>query len=461
MRAMARDVFQQRCSRILAVPPELLSYQRWLEAQRAQPRSRDYLFSEARPRFEPRKDDVVVALPGLSIQAKSGRTYLRCSHPPIDIELPGMARRDAERVLAVLDGKRCLIEARWDAAVEPSSFAQFLRATFGLVVFAPDAVAALESAVSGVEITRFPGAPYGIERAYWENMVDVRAHFVAMMGALDSAERVRDCLKELHVLSLMGRSLGSYYKPASPIADQVVAPGVLYLDAPRLLERERGTLFLDGPRVNVSLLGGPAYHQALYASLEDEEALAPDRSFDVNGVSWGRYVTARSERDETFGPWFCPPRPIREEHWQKLAQDLGAGREAADHGDADETMRRMASFHQAFVRLHPFHCANQSIAMNVVNANLAMVTGVGIPHLVLDHLALRLSEPAYQRVFIRAVRAYSVSSKDPTTRLATLVDRKTASFSLIEALGRSRNASESEAVVKNDPDGARWALLLE
>lgn len=458
---MACDVFQQRCSQILAVPPELLSYQRWLETQRTQPGSRDYLFSETRPRFEPRKDDVVVALPGLSIQSSNGRTRLRCSRPGVDLELPGMGRRDAERVLDVLDGKRCLIEARWDAGVEPSSFAQFLRATFGLVVFAPDAVAALESAVSGIEVTRFPGAPYGIERAYWENMVDVRAHFVAMVGALDSAQRVQDCLKELHVLSLMGRSLGSYYKPASPIADQVVAPGVLYLDAPRLLERERGTLFLDGPRVNVSLLGGPAYHQALYASLEDEDALAPNRSFEESGVPWGRYVTARSERDDRFGPWFCPPRPILEDHWERLTTDLHAGLKAADDGNADETIRRMASFHQAFVRLHPFHCANQSIAMNVVNTILGRATGVGIPHLVLDHLALRLSESAYQRVFARAVRAYSASSPDPSVRLTTLMDRKAASFTVIEALGRSSSTSEVQAALMSNPDGARWALLQD
>jgi hypothetical protein len=458
---MARDLFSERCPQILAVSPELAAYHVWLNEQRATAKNRDYLFSDPQPRFEPRKEDVAVALPGLSVQRAAGKTRLRCAQPPVDLELPGISARDAERLLGALDGDRCLLEARWEAKTDEQTFARFLRATFGLVLFAPDAVASLEARVSGVEITRFPGAPYGIERAYWDNMADVRAYFTSSGDVFSSRERFEDRLREMHVLALMGRGLSSYYKPASPVSDRVVAPGALFLDPPRLMTTRAGTLFLDGPRVNVSLLGGHGYHQALYESVDDAEALGGSRQFEVDGVPWGGFVTARSERDEGFGPWFCPPRPILDGHWERLVTLLRTANLSADAGEERDALRALAGFHQAFVRLHPFHCANQSIAMNLVNAILLRVVGAGIPHLVLDHLALRQSEEAYARIFARAVRAFAVGTDDPTHRLTTLMDRKARSFSIIEALGRSRSRSEAESIVAEDPQSARFALVID
>jgi len=458
---MARDLFSERCPQILAVPPELAAYQAWLTEQRATSKSRDYLFSASQPRFEPRKEDVVVALPGLSVRRTSGKTRLQCAQPAVDLELPATSARDAERILGALDGERCLLEARWEAKTDDATFARFLRATFGLVLFAPDAVASLEHRVSGVEITRFPSAPYGIERAYWDNMADVRVYFTSAEDVFSSRERFMARLREMHVLALMGQGLSSYYKPASPVSDRVVAPGALFLEPPRLLTTPRGTIFLDGPRVNVSLLGGHGYHRALYESVDDAEALDESRAFEVDGLPWGRVVTARSERDEGFGPWFCPPRPIVDGHWERLVTLLAAANQSAVAGEQRDTFNALAGFHQAFVRLHPFHCANQSIAMNLVNAILSRVVGAGIPHLVLDHLALRLCEDAYARVFTRAVRAFVVEADDPTRRLATLMDRKARSFSIIEALGRSRSRSDADGLLAGDPQGARFALLID
>ncbi len=461
MYAMVRDAFQERCSQILAVPPELLAYQRWLDAERAKPRVRDYLFVEAQPRFEPRKEDVVVPLPGLRVESRKGACVLGGDMLGGGMELPGIKPGEAERMLTSLDGRRCLLEARWLAGVAASTFAQFLRFTFGRVTFAPNAVAALEAAISGAEITRFPCAAYAIERAYWSNMADVRAYTESATDLIEGTATFERRLREMHVLALMGRSLGSYYKPASPVADEVVAPGALYLDAARLIERAEGTVFLDGPRVNVSLVGGEGYHRALYASLGDEEALAPARSFEADGLSWGRYVTARSERDDRAGAWFCPPRPIREGHLLAMLERLREAHSAARSGDATESVRQVAGFHQAFVRLHPFHCANQSLAMNLANHVVRRVAGAGIPHLMLDHLALRLSESAYERVFARATQAFAFPSQDPAERLATLLHRKNLSFKIIEQLGKTATQSESESVVRANPEAARFALVLE
>lgn len=458
---MARDLFSERCPQILGVPPELAAYQAWLEERRSEVKPRDYLFSDVQPRFEPRKDDVVVPLPGVSVQRKGGRTMLRCAQPAVELPLPEIGVRDAERMLGTIDGERCLLEARWHAKVDAATFARFLRASFGRVLFAPEAVTSAEARISGVEITRFPGPPYGIERAYWDNMADVRAYFLAH-GELDAShESFEQALREMHVLALMGRGLSSFYKPASPVSDRVVAPGALFLQAPRLKRTSLGTLFLDGPRANVSLLGGAGYHQALYASVNDEQALGQERSFESDGVFWGQFVTARSERDERFGPWFCPPRPMRQEHFARLASLLREAQEAAAGQHERRAVRALAGFHQAFVRLHPFHCANQSIAMNLVNGILSRVIGAGIPHLVLDHLALRLSEHAYARIFARAVGAFAVVDDNPVRRLATLVTRKERSFSMIESLGRSKGAAESERVIAADPDAAMWALVTD
>lgn len=302
---MARDLFSERCPQILAVPPELAAYHVWLTEQRATPKNRDYLFSDPQPRFEPRKEDVVVALPGLSVQRAAGKTRLRCAQPPVDLELPGISARDAERLLGALDGDRCLLEVRWEAKTDVQTFARFLRGTFGLVLFAPDAVASLEDQVSGVEITRFPGAPYGIERAYWDNMADVRAYFASAEDVFSSRGRFEVRLREMHVLALMGRGLSSYYKPASPVSDRVVAPGALFLDPPRLMTTRGGTLFLDGPRVNVSLLGGHGYHQALYESVDDVEALAGSRQFEADGVPWGDLSPLARREMKDSGPGFA------------------------------------------------------------------------------------------------------------------------------------------------------------
>ena len=459
-----RDIFQQRCSQILGFPPELLAYQRWLDVERAKPRQRDYLFSEAQQRFEPRKEDVVIPLPGLHVDSKKGRCQLRAESLAAPIELPGFKPRDAQKVLASFDGNRCLAEARWEAGVEAQIFSQFLRLTFGLVTFAPSAVAELEYIIPCTEITRFPCAPYAIERSYWSNMADVRTYAESadivsdMLDGIGSFERR---LREMHVLALMGRSLGSFYKPASPVSDDVVAPGVLYLDTARIREGVAGTVFLDGPRANVSFVGGEGYHRAIYASLGDEEAMASDRVFERDGLSWGRCIWARSHRDEHPGSWFCPPRPVSDGHFELMLSLLRAGYRAAGEGDAKEAVRSVAGFHQAFVRLHPFHCANQCIAMNLANMVLRRACGSGIPHLLLDHFALRMSESAYERLFARAVREYATGATDPATRLKAYMDKKTRSFAIIQLLGKARTSAEVAAIVNNDTDGAKFALISD
>lgn len=456
-------VLRSRYDRLAAIvehPHELLAYERWLDAerdraqhgraQRHEDGARDYLFSRERPRFEPRKDDVVVALPGLSANKRGAGC--RLVGEGVDLTIKSLAVGPAQAVIDAMDGTRRLLEVRWAAQVDAGLMSRFLRATFGLVVFAPRAVADLEGKLSGSQLVRFPAAPYAIERPYWENMIAVRQHFAARIDAVEDPGRFVTLLRELHVVALMGERLDRFYKPASPIADRQVAPGALYEDSPRVIEGEAGPIYLDGPRVRVPLLGGEEYHRALADDVGDRDALAPERRFSSDGLDAGRVITARSQTDDEPVAMFLPPRPLTEAHFEVLRDALIEAR------DGDDVVGACARFHRTWVRLHPFHCANQSVAMNLVNAMLEQRRGAGIPHLVLDHLALRFSDEAYEELFRRAVAAYAVSEAEPARRLALLEERKRRSFAVIEALGGPTPSSPDEAK-KADPDGARWALL--
>jgi hypothetical protein len=462
---MLFDAFSERLASILGTTPEYLQYQRWLDAHpRDTGAGRDYLFSEPRARFEPRKQDVVVALAGLEVTQQGSGSCLRCAKPTVEVKIADVGPRDARSLLQSIDGQRCLLEVLWESGVGAETLSRFLRASFGLIVFAPAAVNDLESRLPGVQIVRFPCAPYAIERPYWDNMVSVRERLrerVDVLDPFDSLSNFIALLRELHVLALMGRSLTSFYRPASPGADQCVAPGALLLAEPRWLRTSEKAIFLDGPRVNVSLLGGEGYHHAVAESLEDRLALADAREFSDEGLSWGRFMLARAEKDEREAPWFCPPRPITQEHFEVLRSELMRAAAAADSQRPDVVVDSVARFHQAFVRLHPFHCANQSVAMNIVNTLLERSHGAGIPHLLLDLLALRLSTDAYIRLFRRAVRCYAVVEPEPLARLTTLRERYGRFAALIQKLSGKPSATHVRSVLDADPDATRWALIQD
>ncbi|MCA9623546.1 MAG: hypothetical protein KC731_31210 [Myxococcales bacterium] len=428
---------------VLAHPHPLGQYQRWLATTRA---PQDYLFAEQVVRFEPRRDDAVAVMRGLKPVKIKDRVRL-VSEAGLDLELHGVTVEQARALLDATDGIRCLLEIRWAAKVEPAVMAAWLRSTFGKVVFAPTAVAALESRLPSSQIVRFVGPPYTVERPYWENMIDARVRYLrAAPGSVDDLVRL---LRELHVLTLMGADLDRFYRPASPIADRIVAPGAFYTEPVRVLERPAGPIYLDGPRVRVPFQSRERYYQALAQSLGDADFLAPWRRYAEGGLEWGQVITARSESDDLPVAMFLPPRPIRRDHFAVLWESLSRARKTGD-------LAALAQFHRAWVRLHPFHCANQSLAMNIVNAVLSEQGGGGIPHLILDLLALRLSEPAYAEVFRRAVAAFGTPIADPAARFAALHDRQQRSQRVIHALAAGQSYA---AVAESDPDALRWALL--
>ncbi len=484
---MGFDTFEMQLQAILAVPPALAQYECWVQQSPRPSTNRDYLFSEPRPRFEPRKHDVLVCMPGLEVVDGKAGALVRCAQPAVQLEVDGVVASDVRRLLRCMDGSRCLLEALWDSDTKPEALAAVLRSTFGRVVFAPSAVEALENRLSGTEIVRFPCPPYAIERAYWENMADVRERLLQSESALGlGIQRFVELLRELHVVTVMGRNLDSFYRPASPGADRMVGPGQLLLEAPRCKKRSsardsagQGThngpyhaahtksgsgasryVFLDGPRVNVSLVGGDAWHVAVSSSLGDAEALGAERTFEEDQLSFGRFVLARADKDDRDAPWFLPPRPILDAHFDWLLTHYLTAWRAAD-SERETAIAHLARFHQGFVRLHPFHCANQSLAMNMVNAVLARAVGGGIPHLLLDVFALRLSADAYEKLFRRAVRSYVIVDRSAAHRLETLLRRHARASALIQKLHEASGPADVTARIDADREGASWALVRD
>jgi hypothetical protein len=374
-------------------PHALDDYRAWLKKREG---PRDYLFADDRVRFEPRREDMVVPLPGLEVAgAKQAELVVKGARLPVG----GATAAAARRVIEAMDGERCLVELAW---IDRAALAAVLRAGFGKVIFAPATIETLEAEVPSVEIARFPAPPYAIERSYWANAAAVRRLAHVLDDARDPHGWLAS-LRSLHVVALMGERLESFYQPASPGADEAVHPGALFGDPVRLIRRGDRAVFLDGPRVNAKLLRED-YAMRLFTSLGDEAALRPRAVSEE--ISWGEVVLARSERDDDFGPWFCPPRPLTEAHLESLFDAWRAG--------------DWASFHWRFVRLHPFRCGNQSLAMGLVNARLP----IGIPHLLLDLWALRLTRAAYAELFARAVAHWAIAG-DPATRLRRLMDLRT------------------------------------
>jgi hypothetical protein len=292
-------------------------------------------------------------------------------------------------------------------------------------------------------------------------MAAVRAGSGALFAALDADERFARELRKLHVVALMGEDLQSYYQPASPISSGRAAPGRFMLTPAELIDSPSGTLFVSGPRVNAAPVGGARYHAMLYDTLGDPDAALPRRLRDDSGLDWGQLVVARATSDAAPAPWFCPPRPIRHGHLRALRLALATADRAAREADRAGCIAALGAFHRDFCRLHPFHCGNQSLAMNLVNAVAGRGLGAGLPHLMLDHLAFRLSPAAYLRVFRRAVDAYVDPQPNAALRYLRLASNRARTFELARQVDTAATLEAAWALCHADALGEKLLLLRD
>jgi len=463
---MASDALRAERDRIVDFPWEVIEYLTWLRQRAASREGNDsYLFDEPKVRFDPKESDLLVAERDIRVRADADGLHLtapRAATPVVIDTLREPDRERVERLLRRLDGQMPLAAVRGGLDPEQARVLEaLLGAAFGKLIFAPVALLAAERAISGIEVTRFPGSPYELERPYWTNMGAVRAASDALFGALDDDVRFARELRSLHVILLMGEDLQSYYQPASPISSGRAAPGRFMLTAPEVADAPSGAVFVAGPRVSAALVGGALYHELLCRSLGEPAPPLPQRFRDADGLDWGLLVRARAASDTGPAPWFCPPRPIRAAHLRALRASLTAADAAARSADPKSCLPPLAAFHQEFVRLHPFHCGNQSLAMNLINRVASRALGAGMPHLFLDHLALRLSPEAYGRAFRRAAEAYVDPQANVAARYLRLASNRTRTFALLRQLETASTLEQASTMARTDAANARLLLLAD
>lgn len=436
-------------------------YAAW--AGRREASGADPYYSEKAVRFVPVDEDVLVVVGDVAVGPGACGVVVSSERARARFEVCGVDVREASAALAAVDGNRTLAEARAAAAVGDEAWNGFLARAFGTVLLAPRAVVELEDRVSGVEIVRYPGSPYEIVRPYWSNMGDVAAR-LSGSDELGATPAFIQLLRELNVLALIGASRKSFYLPASPVAGKRrLEPGELWTVAAVVEPSASGSgadRFVAGPRVNASPIGGALYHELLRTALEVPGVESSAQEFaDASGRDWGRIVVARADHDDAAAPWFCPPRPIDAGHFDALRNAFGDAMAAAERKDTEASLRSLALFHQRFVRLHPFRAANQCVAMSLVNHVLRRSHGAGIPHLVLDHLALRLSEEAYARAFAVAIEGWLVVGKNPVERYLELIARKDRCFAFLNELGKVTDVASAKALATQQAADAKLAFV--
>jgi hypothetical protein len=456
------ESFLERFSASPELPYELLAYERFLAEGGALQRPDAYLFFEPRLRFSLEPDDQPVALNHLRIDAgKAGAVVV---HPPTRaaIPVPELDAATAERILSSLGDGRSLLGAQHMSGCTSQQFDRFIRATLGLVVFAPRTIERFEARISGTEIIRFVGSPYEIQRAYWSNMADCRDRIHSHLLRTANLEDWLSELRILHVVSLLGADGRCFYRPQSPLGQRDARPGALFDTATRTLQESCLTLFIDGPRVSAGMVGGRAYHELLCHSVDDLEGLAQSRTItDSSGIDWGHVCVGLARSDPAPAAWFCPPRPMTTAHFACLHGSFIESVKAIGAHDEPGLCAALADFHWQFVRLHPFRCANQSLSMNIVNALCAEAKLGRIPHLLLDQFALRLSLPAYRRIFLRAMQHWPTSTDSSLERWRTLGEKRLLLDRFVNGLKDIADPTVAEDALKGAPEGARLALLLD
>jgi hypothetical protein len=443
--------------------PILQQYAAFVAADSAKHSDDGYLFDSPRCRFWPEPADELVALPGLTaVATPTGAAVM--APGGVQLSIQGFDVKTLKRVLALLPCRY----ARLALELGPRS-SSFIEQTFSRVLFAPTAIAELEMDQPACEIVRFPGSPYEVVRSYWRNMGGVRSRLEALLAEEPPADvpAFRELLLELHRLLLLGDvdadGPRSFYLPASPLARKRVTPGELYEGRSTIERTATDTVITSGARVSVPLLGGAFYWQLLAESVSDEAALSDQRKLELAGLDWGQVVLGRATDEVQSKPWFLPPRPLSDRHFETLLGDLRAAWEARRRGDVASALTALSAFHFGFVRAHPLPSGNQSLSMSFVNSLVRPLLGIGIPHLLLDQLALRFDRAPYGRIFARAARVWTAPWPSATERLRSLLRMRGELNAFVTRLSQATSLIDARALLLSDdePQGANLALLVE
>jgi hypothetical protein len=445
---------------VLDFPWPLQEYERWL-SQRPAADSDDYLYSQSRVRLTPHDDDQLATPNSVSVEHAGNSVFVRIAGQSAPIAIPNITRHDAESIIAALRARPSVIELPFVSSVPANVCDLMLGVGFGRFIFAPTALESLERQSSAAEIVRFPGSPYEIARNYWINVGSLNHAIEHSIATSQSSSSFVDWLRTLHLQLLLGADLQTFYCPSSPVAQRRVAPGALYVHTTHTLSSSLGEFILDGPRINASAVGGEQYNRLIDRSLGLQLVESESRTFSESTTGWGRLVNARARAEAQERRWYLPPRPIGEGHWEALFSAWNRTVDAMEKQDLAGGVGHLGHFHWYFVHLHPFACANQSLAFAIVNWVLNRLTGSGIPHLVLDHLALRHECTEYSRLFARAVSNWTTAEVEPAVRHLARVRSRQVLDDFIAQLAATTSESDADALAHRNPASARLALLVD
>jgi hypothetical protein len=408
-------------------------------------------------------DDQLVIPNTLTVEQSSEGARVRIAGQAQYVPIPGVKREEADSLIAALHCRPAAIELPSASAVAAETCERFVNLGFGRFVFAPASLERLESQAHAAEIVRFAGSPYELVRNYWRNVGELNQEIGRSLAISRSSAAFLDWLRTLHVQLLMGNDLRTFYCPSSPLARRHAEPGALYHTPSRTLMTRSGQFLLDGPRVNASTIGGPRYHALLDRSLGLQVKAGGSRAFGSSEINWGNLVVGRSRAETQSREWYLPPRPIVDGHWDALFRAWASALESIERQDAAGGTAHLGRFHWYFVHLHPFTCANQSLAFAIVNWGLNRLVGSGIPHLILDQLALRHDCTDHGRLFARAVSNWTTNESEPAVRHMSRVQKRQTLDEFMAQLGAAANADESDAqkVLERHMESARLALLLD
>lgn len=438
--------------------PRSSAYRAFVATEHAARGADGYLFDVPRCRFALEPSDELRLAPGTTLQ-RDGAAAKLVVPGTAELAVVGIPFELLQKALRELPCTYSrLVLTLGDAC------ASFLEQTFSKLLFAPRAIAELEVDVPSVEIVRFPGSPYEVVRSYWRNAIAVRRELEAR-ALPETPDELRALIADLHELMLLGApehsGPRSFYLPASLLGRKRPEPGRFYEEPSRFERRGSESILTSGARVAVPLLGGSLYWQLLSESVDDEGALADEREVVTGGAPLGRILLARAEDEARPKPWFLPPRPLLDAHFEELLHALTQAHVAARAQEPDVAVKALSRFHYRFVRVHPLPSANQSLSMSFVNVVLRRLFGVGMPHLLLDQLALRFTPVAYERLFARAVRAWITPFPSAAERLRHLVRNRQTLDAFVSEVTEAPSLLEARALIADSTLGAHLSLLSD
>ncbi|NOU23258.1 MAG: hypothetical protein HOO93_16020 [Methyloglobulus sp.] len=428
----------------MKLPIHLFRYVEWRMRSEEGAKTREemsYMFNFVypSPRFELCDEDVPKLAPRLSIRAIGLYTLVESDFGETVLEANP---KIISHILDFIDGSSTVFELiKYAQRQNIEADFETVNRLIGTAIIVPDTIKELESAIHWVSITRYPSSPYHIVRNYWKNMRDVRTELEGFSFTGKTTGFIEQ-LRKLHAILLLGSNFSSFYQTGS-VPSKAVWPGCF-----------RSEVQPCGANCGSEIL---PYLQIVALSLGDVIGDSFDLCWEDNGLCWatGYDLGSSVQFSAPLGPF--------EGHLEHLCSLLSELQSITlIEADSASAVSILAKFHQRFVQLHPFECANNSLAMSIVNYFLNKWFNTCIPHLHLDCVAFFFSPENYSRYFARAVKYYAMKKNDDQSLyVKDFKDRLHRVNEIYPIFISAAQSNTLDNMLEEHPETARDLLLLD